>query len=105
MDLPADEHRSHFNQADHALDAALAGGGVVLGRISLAQKALREGRLVAPFPLTITTSAHYRFVCPLGAETRPPVAAFLDWILSETEQISGYESGRQFVAAKEISKK
>ena len=38
-----------FSQADHALDAALSGAGAVLGRGSLTNRMLREGRLVAPF--------------------------------------------------------
>jgi LysR family glycine cleavage system transcriptional activator len=103
-DLPPfqDDHGPRFSQADHALDAALEGAGVVLGRISLAQKALKEGRLVAPFALAITTQAHYRFVCPAGAEERPQVKAFLEWILAQTAQIGTYESGRQFMAAADI---
>ena len=97
-----DEHGPRFSQADHALDAAAEGAGVLLGRVSLAQKALNEGRLVAPYPLSITTEAHYRFVCPEGAETRPQVKAFLDWILEEAAKLAPNESGRQFVAAADI---
>ncbi|MCL4105092.1 UNVERIFIED_CONTAM: hypothetical protein GTU68_018799 [Idotea baltica] len=83
-------HGPRFSQADHALDAALAGAGVVLGRISLAQKALREGRLVAPFKIALMTKAHYRFICPQGAETRPQIAAFLEWVLSETQETDSF---------------
>ena len=39
-------HGPRFSQADHALDAALSGAGVVLGRVSLATRALESGRLV-----------------------------------------------------------
>ncbi|MEO0830289.1 MAG: transcriptional regulator GcvA, partial [Pseudomonadota bacterium] len=84
-----------FSQADHAIDAALEGAGVVLGRISLAQKALKEGRLVAPFSTALTTDAHYRFVCPPGSEARPQVAAFLEWTLGQTRDLSQWASGRQ----------
>lgn len=69
-----------FSQPDHAVDAALAGAGVVLGRISLCQQALKAGTLVAPFARGLSTNAHYRFVCPKGAETRPQIDAFLEWI-------------------------
>ena len=82
---PAPDHGPRFSQADHALDAALAGSGVVLGRSALAAKDLSEGRLVAPFDIGLTTEAHYRFVCPAGSESRPQVAAFLDWIVQETD--------------------
>ncbi len=74
-----------FSQADHALDAALAGSGVVLGRSSLAAQDLAEGRLVAPFDLGLIISARYRVVFPEGAETRPQVAAFRDWIEHEAQ--------------------
>ena len=92
----------HFSQADHAIDAALGGGGVVLGRVSLASSALQDGQLVAPFPLAITTEAHYRFICPKGAEKRPQIAAFLEWVRSETGDLEKLAAGRSFVAASEI---
>ena len=91
-----------FSQADHAIDAALGGGGAVMGRISLAASALSDGQLVAPFDLAIRTDAHYRFVCPAGAETRPQIAAFLEWVLAETAEIEEHAKGRRFIAAADI---
>lgn len=103
MDMPAiDHHGPRFSQADHAIDAALEGAGVVMGRVSLTQKALREGRLVAPFPLSITTTAHYRIVCPEGAQDRPHIQAFIGWVIAETQQIKDIGKGRKFVAAADI---
>ncbi len=78
---------THFNQADHALDAAMAEAGVVLGRMALAHKPLREGRLVAPFKTALSTDAHFRVLCPLGSDTRPHIAAFLDWIDDQAHQV------------------
>lgn len=92
-----------FSQADHAIDAALGGGGVVLGRLSLTSAALADGQLVAPFDLAISTEAHYRFVCPAGAETRPQIAAFLEWIEAETAEIQRHAEGRSLVPAAEIA--
>ena len=91
-----------FSQADHALDSALAGAGVVLGRASLAMRDLVEGRLVMPFDLSLTTEAHYRIVCPLGAETRPHIKAFMDWISGEVEEFTSLDRGRRFVAAADV---
>ncbi|GGE51407.1 DNA-binding transcriptional activator GcvA [Actibacterium pelagium] len=79
-------HGPHFSNSDHAVDAAIAGAGVVLGRRSITVKDLHEGKLVAPYGLAIETRAHYRFVCRKGTETRPHIAAFLDWMLSEVEK-------------------
>lgn len=79
-DCPAMDRGPRFSGADHALSAAAEGLGVVLGRTSLAGDDLRSGRLAAPFDLAIDPVAHYRFVCPDGAETREDVAALLDWL-------------------------
>lgn len=72
-----------FSQADHALDAALAGVGAVLGRRALVIKDLADGRLVAPFPHALRTGARFRFLCPEGTENRPQVVAFRSWMLAE----------------------
>lgn len=72
-----------FSQADHSIDLALQGDGVALGRLSVAQLALRSGALVAPFPLALSMPARFRLVCPAGHETRPAVARFREWIKSE----------------------
>ncbi|MCB2136046.1 MAG: transcriptional regulator GcvA [Rhodobacteraceae bacterium] len=92
----ASPHGARFSQADHAIDAALAGAGVVLGRFSLAYGALQTGQLVAPFPLALTTRAHYRFLCLPGAETRPKVAAFLNWVRREAAAMDRMCQGRVF---------
>ncbi|MBY8974685.1 transcriptional regulator GcvA [Rhodobacteraceae bacterium NNCM2] len=76
---------SHFSNADHAIDAASEGGGIVLGRSSLIERDLSRGRLVAPFDAGLDSGGQFRFVCPLGRETEPHTAAFLEWIRTETE--------------------
>ena len=93
-----------FSQADHALDSAVAGAGVVMGRVSLAARDLIEGRLVMPFDLSLTTQAHYRIVCPLGAEQRPHIKAFMDWIDAEVSEFTSLDSGRRFVTAAEVER-
>ncbi|MEZ5685512.1 MAG: transcriptional regulator GcvA [Paracoccaceae bacterium] len=87
---------AQFSQADHALDAALSGAGVALGRGTLAQDALRSGRLVAPFALALVPQESYRFLCAPGAETRVPVRAFLDWLQDEAAMAVEQETGRDF---------
>ncbi|OAN80537.1 transcriptional regulator [Sulfitobacter sp. EhC04] len=75
-----------FSQADHAVDAALAGMGVVLGRRALVIKDLAEGRLIAPYQTALPTGAGFSFICPMGAEDRPQIAAFRDWMLREIDK-------------------
>ncbi|MEM6897057.1 MAG: transcriptional regulator GcvA [Pseudomonadota bacterium] len=84
---PPDElHGPKFSQADHAIDAALAGVGVVLGRRALCIKDVAEGRLHAPYKVAINTGARFRFICPQGLENRPQTKAFRDWMLGEIEK-------------------
>ena len=87
-----------FSQADHAVNAALSGLGVILGRISLTEQHIRDGQLVMPFRLSLWTHADYRIVCPQGTETRPQVARFIDWIAGQTASIDRLAQDREFAA-------
>ncbi|WP_372885722.1 transcriptional regulator GcvA [Shimia sp.] len=89
MELDIDAtHGPRFTGADHAVDAALAGAGVVLGRRALVVKDIHEGRLVMPFRRAIGLQARFRFVCQQGAETKPQIVAFRQWILDEIAKTS-----------------
>ena len=88
---------AHFSQADHAVDAALAGVGVVLGRRALVVKDLSEGRLVAPFKVALDTGARFRFICPKGAEKRPQIAALRDWMVAEISKTQGITDGLRII--------
>lgn len=77
-----------FSQADHGIDAALAGGGVILARTPLAAGALRDGLLVAPFDIAMRPRAKYRMVHQKGAENRPHLAAFMAWIRAEAADMA-----------------
>ena len=96
------DHGLRFSQADHALDAAMAGSGVVLGRVSLATRALESGRLVAPVEVGLAVDAQFRFVCPEGMQNRPNIAAFEAWVMQEIEASRKFESGRRMVAASDL---
>ena len=91
---------SQFSQPDHAIDAALTGAGVVLGRISLAIGALSDGSLVAPFPMALRSPAQYRILCPLGAQTRPSIKAFIDWMIAEASTTKDFGAGRTIIDPK-----
>lgn len=86
-----------FNQADHAVGAALAGIGAIMGRGSLTEAALAEGRLVMPFKLSLKTASKYRLVCPHGVETRPHVAAFMQWIEEQAISLRKLSEDRDLV--------
>lgn len=69
-----------FSNADHALQAAIDGAGVVLGRRVLAAPDVAAGRLLAPFPLTLSSGLWFHFVTPLTRRADPAVAAFAEWM-------------------------
>ena len=92
---------AHFSQADHAVDAALAGGAVALARSTVAAGALIDGQLVAPFDIALKTDAHFRFVCPSGHETKPHVALFADWMDKEVSKIADRLPKKTIVAAQD----
>ena len=75
-----------------ALQAAVAGNGVALGRRSLVIDDIRAGHLVQPFGPALPTQYAWYLVCsPASAEQRK-VHAFRDWLLSETARDT--KSGR-----------
>jgi LysR family transcriptional regulator, glycine cleavage system transcriptional activator len=72
-----------FNSAEHALDAASEGAGVLLVQIILAYDMLRSGRLVIPVPLALPSGRAYHLVRPRRPRERPQVRAFIDWVKGE----------------------
>jgi LysR family transcriptional regulator, glycine cleavage system transcriptional activator len=77
----------HFNSADHALDAASEGAGVLLAHDVLAYDDLRTGRLIIPVALPIWSDRAYYVVCPKHRSTVPQVRAFRDWIKQEVAEL------------------
>lgn len=94
---PPEMHGPRFNLGEHAISAAIAGAGAIMGRISLTSTALQDGRLVMPFRETMKAGASYRLVCPEGTETRPQVAAFIEWIEGEIQELRALDDGRRFI--------
>lgn len=85
-EVDAQKSGLHFDVADHALNAAVAGAGVVLGREVLAQRELEAGRLVKPFDFRIkTVFAFYAVVLEERAE-EPAIAAFIRWLQQEAQE-------------------
>lgn len=91
-----------FSQADHAIDAALSGAGVVLGRRVLVARDLQDGRLVAPYDTAIQTRAEFRFLCPMGSETKPQISALRDWMLNEIKASDVDTSGMTIIPVEDI---
>lgn len=80
FDVPAPKTRHVFSDASLCLDAALSGQGVLLGYPVLASWALKEGRLVAPFPIRVETGMGYYFVAAPGMPEPRKVTVFKRWL-------------------------
>jgi LysR family glycine cleavage system transcriptional activator len=83
-DVPAAPALS-FNNGSLALDAAIAGRGVVLAYSTIAAADLAEGRLVRLFSLSLPDLFAYYVVTAPGALERPKVKAFRDWLRQEAD--------------------
>lgn len=72
-----------FDTLITALEMAARGHGFALGRTSLVSEMLSDGRLVAPFKQTVSTSEAFYAVLPEHQYASPQTQLFLDWILEE----------------------
>ncbi|NGO51848.1 transcriptional regulator GcvA [Allomesorhizobium camelthorni] len=72
-----------FDSATYAVEAAVHGEGVLLGRSALVSADLAAGRLVRPFDLALRSTSKYYIVYPDGALRQRKVKAFRDWLFSE----------------------
>lgn len=87
-DEPEPEEGPRFVDLGLTLAAALAGQGVALARLSLAQHELAEGRLVQPFALTVPAERAYGLVIH-----RPGAAAsaFETWLRAHCRSLGTAE--------------
>jgi len=88
VDGPETDTGASFNDAGLALQAAVDGQGVALGRLMLAADDLRNGRLIQPFDAVLPNDYSYWLVYPPAALYRPDVATFRAWLLSEAKSHS-----------------
>ncbi len=72
-----------FDDASLALQAAVQGQGVALGRLTLAERDLRAGRLVRPFDISIPNDYDYWLVYPPAKAERSDIVAFCTWLLAQ----------------------
>jgi len=72
-----------FNQASMAIDAAIDGQGVALGRTALLAWDLLAGRLVCPFGPALSVPYAYWLVCPKANSDLPKIRIFREWLLAE----------------------
>lgn len=70
----------HLDTSLTAFELAAQGGGVALGRRSLAAHALASGRLIAPFSLAVPIDEAFHLVEPAGGSRHPDGETFTEWL-------------------------
>jgi DNA-binding transcriptional LysR family regulator len=79
-------HTLRFTQYGEAVAAAVAGHGVVIGRLPLLADLLRQKKLVAPFRSPAASRRGYFVTMAPHAAHNPSARAFADWLLVEAQQ-------------------
>ena len=74
------ERGPRFSDSTMMLEACAAGHGVAIGRESLCEADLAQGRLVRLFGVEKPADYDYYFVCAAGMVDRPKIAAFRGWL-------------------------
>jgi LysR family glycine cleavage system transcriptional activator len=71
-----------FDQGFMAIQAAVEGLGVALGRGHLVEADIAAGRLVAPFDVELPQDAGYYVVTPEATADAPNIALFRNWLVA-----------------------
>ncbi|MEM9330263.1 MAG: transcriptional regulator GcvA [Pseudomonadota bacterium] len=74
---------ARFNHADHCIEAAVDGGGIVMARLGFAFREINAGRLIAPFKEAISAKGGFYFCCPEKNLENEKVLHFLAWLRDE----------------------
>ncbi|QNB17568.1 transcriptional regulator GcvA [Paraburkholderia tropica] len=76
-----------YSHGSMAIEAAIRGEGVALGRSVLVADDIAAGRLVAPFPhYKLKAERGYDLVYRIGGRDHPKVCALRDWLADEVQR-------------------
>lgn len=78
--FPVEENFLSFNNCQMAIEAAVSGCGVAMGRKRLIKKYVAAGDLVMPFAQEIPAGRGYDLIMPRENLNRPGIVAFSQWV-------------------------
>ncbi|MCM2329488.1 MAG: transcriptional regulator GcvA [Lysobacter sp.] len=82
-----------YDQYDQVVNAALHGQGVALGRLTLVESLIEEGKLVPLFGKRLRIPRAVHAIYAPGAEARPEAQAFVAWLQRELARERGEKKG------------
>ncbi|WP_253261794.1 LysR substrate-binding domain-containing protein [Ramlibacter montanisoli] len=85
-------HTLRFTQYAEAVAAAVAGQGIVIGRLPLLADLVRQKKLVAPFRSPAASRRGYFVTLAPQAVHNPSARAFADWLVAEAEQADAHRA-------------
>lgn len=74
-----------YDNAQLMLEAAMAGQGIALATRVIADRYLRDGRLIRPFNVSVPSALTYHLVARADDLNKPSIRAFRTWIHAEME--------------------
>ena len=83
---------SRFTLYSMALQAAIRGGGVLIGHSAMIAEDLAAGRLVAPFAGRVPAPHAYYMAYPKWAESRQAVQSFRTWLTGAVAEFKSAQS-------------
>jgi LysR family glycine cleavage system transcriptional activator len=84
--LALERHSTLIRDTSLLLRAAIEGQGIALGQASLVEDLIKAKQLVAPVARRLKTGFGYYLVYPPGADERPEIQVFKDWIVQEAKK-------------------
>ncbi|MEM6481757.1 MAG: LysR substrate-binding domain-containing protein [Pseudomonadota bacterium] len=83
LDPPTGTHSLHFSDYNLAIQASIAGQGIVLGSWPIIRAAMDAGLLIAPFGSPINTDIGYDVVVTEIIQREPAIRDFCNWLVEE----------------------
>jgi LysR family glycine cleavage system transcriptional activator len=71
-----------FDQSFMAIQAAIDGRGVALGRTRFVEDDIAAGRLIVPFDIVLPAQAGFYIVAPEDSADAPKIALFREWLIA-----------------------
>ena len=82
---------TRFSTSAMAIEAAIEGQGIVLGRSVLVQDDIAAGRLVKPFELSVSNLFAYYSICSKDNANKSEVAVFRYWLEKMAKKNNDYQ--------------